>query len=70
MRQQLLVRSALDDLAVLQHDDLVRVLDRGQTVRHDQHRADAPHFLQGLLDQRFRFRIDVRGRFVQDQDLR
>ena len=38
-REQLVVRAALDDLAVLEHEDLVGAADRRQPVRDDERRA-------------------------------
>ena len=60
----------LEDRAILQDDDVVRVLDGGQAVRDDKHRADRGHLQQGGLDDLLGFRIDVRGRFIEDEDLR
>lgn len=37
--EQLRVRAVLDDLAVIDVEDLVRVLDRRQAVRDDEARA-------------------------------
>lgn len=36
--QQLLVRSAFDDPAAIEHQDTARILDRGEAVRDDQGR--------------------------------
>ena len=59
----------LDDAALLQYNDLVGVLDGRETVRDDEHRADVAHLLERVLDEDFGLGIDVRGRFVEDQDL-
>ena len=60
----------LDYFAVLQHDDLVGMLDGRQSVRHHQHRSDGFHLLQGFLDEYFGLGIDVCGRLVEYQYLR
>ena len=39
LRKQLLVRSLLDDVAVLEDEDQIGVLDRGEAVRDDERRA-------------------------------
>ena len=44
LRQKLLMGALFQNFAVRQHDDVVRVLDGGQAVRHDQHGADGAHF--------------------------
>ena len=48
--QKLLVIALLADLSIRQNNDIVRVLDRGQTVRNDQHGADVLDLFQGILD--------------------
>lgn len=47
-----LIVPLLGDLAVGQHNNVVRVLDGGQPVRDDQHRADGPHLFQRILNQK------------------
>ena len=42
--------AGLHDLTVVDDDDAVGMLDRGQPVGDDQHRADVHHFLQGILN--------------------
>ena len=54
------------NFAVRQHDDVVRVLDGGQAVRHDQHGADGAHLFQRVLNQDLGFGVDVGGRLVKD----
>src|SRR3989337_329922 len=49
--QQLLVPSLLHDMPLVQHDDAVHVLDRGEAVRDDDRGPAAPYFPQGVLDQ-------------------
>ena len=69
LREQFAVGTALDDLALLQHDDLIGVLNGREAVRHDQHRTDRAHLLKRLLDQDLGLGVDVRRRLVEDQDL-
>ena len=41
--QKLLMGALLQDLAVGEDDNIVCMLDGGQTVRHDEHGADGAH---------------------------
>ena len=66
--QQLLVVALFDDLTVGQQDDVVGMLDGGQTVGNDQHGADVLHLFQRILDQQFGLGVDVGGGLVQDHD--
>src|SRR5437868_5669732 len=64
------MRALLDDLAAVEHQDAIEAAHRRQPVR-DHDRGPAPHQpLHRLLDQAFRFRIEARGRLVQDQHRR
>ena len=47
--QKLLMGALLQNLAVGEDDDVVRMLDGGQTVRHDEHGADSAHLFQRVL---------------------
>src|SRR5215510_8681120 len=51
-RDELRVRAALDDLALLEHEDLIRAADRREAVRDDERRAPAPQRLEAVLDHR------------------
>src|SRR5262245_40957273 len=64
-RQQLAMRAALDDLAVLQHQDLIRAFDRRQPVRDDERRAAAAQRTEAVADHRFTLAIETRRRFVE-----
>ena len=55
--EQLRVRAALFDNAVLDDADLGRALHRGEPVRDDEHRAVVRHAVQRLLHQRLALRI-------------
>ena len=59
----------IDDLAAVEHEDLVAVDQRRQTVRDDHHRAAVRHALQIGVDQRLALRIERRGRLVEDHQL-
>ena len=48
--EQLVVRAALDDLAVVEHDDLVGVADRREAVRDRDRRAPVGELVERLLD--------------------
>ena len=58
----------LEDLAVGQHNNVVRVLDGGQPVRDDQHRADGPHLFQRILNQKLGLGVNIRRCFVKNHD--
>ena len=67
-RDQLVVRPAGGDAAVVEDDDLVGERDRRETVRDDERRP-APHRLaQAEPDLRLGRRVDRGGRVVEDQD--
>src|SRR5207253_10328517 len=70
LREQLLVRAALDDLAVLEHENLVRALNRRQPVGDDERRASLSQRLQAVLDHRLALAVEARRRFVEDEDAR
>src|SRR2546426_856946 len=67
-RQQPGVRAALDDLASLHHEDLVRAANGRETVRDHEGRAATPQGAQPVLDGRLALRVEARGGLVQDQD--
>ena len=58
--------AALDDSAVVYHDDLIAISDGGQTMRHDDG-CDAA-LLYGADEFVFRFRVECARRFVHDDD--
>src|SRR5205807_5836386 len=61
---------ALDDAPRLDHENLLGSSNRGEPVRDDECRAAAHEVAQTLLDQRFRFRIEAGGGYIEDQDAR
>ncbi len=56
------------DLAQRQQDDVVSVLNGGETVSNDQHGANVLHLFQRVLNQNLRLSVDVGGCFVQDHN--
>src|SRR5580700_1600132 len=59
--EQFPVRTDIDDLAVVEHEGLVAVDQRGETVGDDHHRSSARHALEIGVDQRLALRIERRG---------
>src|SRR6266700_2861882 len=68
--QQLPVRSALDDTALIQNENLVRVHHRGQAVSDHQRRSPPGDAVELGLDALLGFRVERRGRLVEDEDAR
>ena len=62
------MRALLQDLSVGQHNDVVRMLNRGKSVGYHQHRADAAHFFQGILNQKLRLGVDISSRLIQNHN--
>ena len=62
------VRALFNDLSVGENDDLVRMLNGGKSVGNHEHGADIHHFFQGILNEDFRFGVDVRCRFIEDHN--
>src|SRR5581483_3492786 len=56
---QLGMRAALDDLAGLDDEDLVRALDRGQPVRDHEGGPAAAQRAQAVLNQRFALAVEA-----------
>ena len=68
--QQVLVGPDLDNSALVQDDDLVRVEYRRQTVGDDDRRATLKERLERLLDEVLGCRVQVARGLVEDEDLR
>ena len=62
------MRALLDDPAVIDHQNHIRVHNRRKPVRDHKARAAAHQFVHGVLDEQLRAGIHVRGCLVQDQD--
>lgn len=68
--QELPVRAAFDDRALVQHDDLVCVNDGRKPVRDDERRAVAGQIHQVAKDLPLGPRIQRRRRFIEDKEQR
>src|ERR687892_2762316 len=62
--------AALDDAAVLEHQNEVGLAYRRQAMRDHERRAALHDVPQRLLNSRLRGRVERAGRLVQDQDRR
>ena len=62
------MRAALDDFAVAQDEDLVRLPDRAETMGDDKTGAAGHEPFQRLLNQPFRRGVNARGRLVENED--
>src|SRR5262249_14318777 len=69
-RDELLVGTTLDDLAVLEHEDLIGALDRRQAVGDDERRATATQRAEAVADERLALAVEARRGFVENQDAR
>ena len=65
--EQLLMRALLAELALVQHEDEVHVLDGRQPVRDGEHGATGHHDVQRVLDERLGRGVDARRRLVEQQ---
>ena len=59
--------ATFDDPALVQHHDVVGILDRRQPVGDHKGRTAFHQAVHARLDQTFRTRIDGGGRLIQDQ---
>ena len=64
------VIALLNNLSLIQHDDLVRMLNGRQSVCDDDGGAVLRKCDERILDELFCVRIDTRGGLVKDEDLR
>jgi hypothetical protein len=67
---ELAVCAALDDPAVVDHEDAIGLLDRAQAVRDDEGRSTLEQALERLLHDHFGGRIDGAGGLVEHEDAR
>ena len=65
--EQILVRTLLDDLTPMQHDDAVAAAHGRKAVRDDDARPAARQPFEAVLDQGLGLGVDVRGRLVEYQ---
>ena len=69
-RQQFGMGTALDDMTLVEHDNLIGVFDGRQAMRDHDRGAILHQPRQRILDQALGFRIQRAGGFVQHQDRR
>jgi hypothetical protein len=69
-RQELLVGSALNDMAAIKHENLVCVHDSGKPVSDHDGSASAHQILQRPLDEPLRRGVHARRRLIQNQNWR
>ena len=62
------MRSLLDDPAVFEHDDQIRVANRGQPMGDDEGRSSGEQEPQRPLDLALGADVDRGGGLVEDQD--
>ena len=62
--------AALDDAALLQYHDAVRVADRGQAVGDNKGRAAIHQAVHAVLHEFFGAGVDGRSRLIQNQHRR
>ena len=67
LTHELIVVTRLGDLAVLQNENGVRILNGGESVGDDEAGAGFHQLVQRLLDLDLRTGVDVGCRFVQNQ---
>ena len=63
------MRTLLGDASVVDDDDLVGVVHRGEPVGDDDRRAPLQQRVERILHQLFALGVECRGRLVEDQDL-
>src|SRR5208337_2325625 len=68
--EQLLVPPDRRDLAPFEHEDRVRIDQRGQSVRNDDHRPPVGDPADVFVDDRLAVRIERARRLVENQDFR
>ena len=66
--EKLFVRAAFDDFSFVEDADFVGVLDGAQTVCDGDGRAGLHQSFERFLHETFRFGVEGRGRFVEDED--
>src|SRR5690606_22184308 len=70
MRCQFTVRTLLDNLSAIDHDDAVGISDRRQTMRNDDDGATFANRLHVVLNDAFGFVIERAGGLVENQNAR
>ena len=70
LAEQLVGWTILGQFSLVQHQDLVVAVERGQSMRNRQNRLRPEAAGDDLLDQRVIPSVDVGGRLVDQDDLR
>src|SRR5690606_9888630 len=68
LAEEFLVRAALDDAALVHHEDLVGGLDGGEAVRDDEGGAPAAEVLEAVADEGLALGVEAGGGLVEDED--
>src|SRR4029079_15138090 len=68
--QQLSMSPTLHYFSSIEHEDLIRVNNRGKPVRNHEHRPSLEQSVHSYLYQPFRFCIERRCGFVQNENRR
>src|SRR5687767_10452513 len=66
--KQLAVRSTLDDSPAIEHQNLRRVLNRGEPVRDHEHGAALEEPIDRFLHETLRFGIERRRGLIENED--
>ena len=69
-REKLVMRATLDDAPMIEHQDLVGIHDRRKPVRDHERRVTTGDAIELGLDGALRFRVEGRGRFVENENAR
>ena len=64
------VRAALQNQTTLDHQDLIGPADGGQAVGNHESGASLHQVAEPILDHGFRFGVERRGRFIEDENAR
>jgi hypothetical protein len=67
-QEELLMMSRFSNLTFVKHEDLIAVLDGAEPMGNDDCCSTAKEFSKRLLKQHFSVRIDVSGRFIENED--
>src|SRR5262249_28670000 len=66
--EQLFVCAALDDFSMAEHEDLIGISNRAETMRDDKAGAPGHEPFQSFLDQTLSGCIDAGGGFIQNEN--
>src|SRR5688500_17613696 len=68
--QQLAMSSALHDTAAVEHENLRRMLDRGETMGDDEDGPSLEQAIDRFLNEPLRFGIERGGSLIEDENRR